>query len=333
MLKWQTDERTKLLCAGASVREASAMQRPGKNQHRPHSAEWFGAQRDFWWNRDFLDLMAARWRLNEASSLADIGCGLGHWSRLLYPYLRPPARLVGVDREPRWVAEAPQQFGRAFPYVAPELFSFHQSDATRLPLPDSSFEVVTCQTLLMHLAQPLDALREMLRILRPGGLLICVEPNNFWNYLAYTSLTEDEPVEVLVRRFEFWLRQHRGRIAAGQGNHSLGDLLPGYFAQLGLREIAVHQADRPASLFPPYNTPAQKALVEQDQHWKNSATGPWEKEDLRRLILLGGGSKNFFETVFAEILEKFHCEQAALAANTFHAAGGGINYLVSARKP
>lgn len=71
----------------------------------PHSAEWFGDQRDFWWNRDFLDLMAARWRLREAASLADIGCGLGHWSRLLYPYLAQSARLAGVDREPRWVAE------------------------------------------------------------------------------------------------------------------------------------------------------------------------------------------------------------------------------------
>ena len=300
---------------------------------QPHSAEWFGEQRDFWWNRDFLDLMAARWRLDEAASFADIGCGLGHWSRLLYPYLRPPAQLAGVDREARWVAEAPEKFRRAFPHVAPELFSFHQADATRLPLADDSFDVVTCQTVLMHLAQPLDALREMLRILRPGGLLVCVEPNNLWNYLAFTSLTEDEPVETLVRRFEFWLRQHRGRLAAGQGNHSLGDLLPGYFARLGLRDIAVHQNDRPAPLFPPYAGPAQTALVEQERQWKNSATGPWNRETLRELFLRGGGDETFFETVFTDIVEKYRSEQLAVADGNFHAAGGSINYLVSARKP
>jgi ubiquinone/menaquinone biosynthesis C-methylase UbiE len=315
------------------LRKTSAVQPPGKNQSQPHSAEWFGEQRDFWWNRDFLDLMAARWRLHEASSLADIGCGLGHWSRLLYSYLRQPAKLTGVDREPRWVAEAPQLFRRAYPQVAPELVSFVQADADKLPLPDNGFDVVTCQTLLMHLAQPLPALREMLRILRPGGLLICAEPNNFWNLVAYDSLTEDEPVEALVRRYEFWLRQHRGRIAAGGGNHSLGDLLPGIFSRLGLRDINVHLADRPAALFPPYDTPAQRALVQQDQQWQKSASGPWDKEDLRRLVLRGGAREDFFETVFAELVTKFNREQAAIADKTFHAAGGSTHYLVSARKP
>ena len=87
----------------------------GPVESGPHSAEQFGPQGDFWWNRDFLDLMAARWRLHEAASLADIGCGVGHWSRLLYPYLRPPARLAGVDREPRWVVEASEKFPRDRP--------------------------------------------------------------------------------------------------------------------------------------------------------------------------------------------------------------------------
>lgn len=299
---------------------------------QPHSAEWFGEQRDFWWNRDFLDLMAARWRLGEVSSLADIGCGLGHWSRLLYRYLRAPARLAGVDREPRWVAEAPPLFQRAFPAVAPQLFTFHVGDAGRLPLPDDAYEAVTCQTLLMHLENPLDALREMIRILRPGGLLICVEPSNLWNYLAGSSLTNSEPVDVMVRRFEFWLRHHRGRIAAGGGDHNVGDLLPGYFAQLGLQDIEVRQADRPAQLFPPYATAAQQALIEQERDWHSSAVGPWDKEELRRYVRLGGGSDSFFEKAYAELCEKFEREQAGITAATFHAAGGGINYLVSARK-
>ena len=147
---------------------------------QPHSVDQFGPQRDFWWHRDFLDLMATRWRLCEAGSLADVGCGQGHWSRLLYPYLRKPAQLTGIDREPRWVLEAASNFQKAFPETAPELIRFCEGDATRIPLPDNSFDVVTCQTVLMHLERPKEALREMVRVLRPGGLLVCTEPNNLW---------------------------------------------------------------------------------------------------------------------------------------------------------
>jgi ubiquinone/menaquinone biosynthesis C-methylase UbiE len=302
-------------------------------QPQPHSAEQFGPQRDFWWHRDFLDLMAARWRLREVASLADIGCGQGHWSRLLYPYLQKPARLTGVDREPRWVVEAAQNFRRTFPQAAPDQFTFVEGDATKLPLEDDSFDVVTCQTVLMHLARPMDALREMLRVLRPGGLLVCVEPNNLWNYLPFTSLTAAESVETVVRRFEFWLRYHRGKISAGQGDHTLGDLLPGYFAQLGLKEIAVHQSDRAASLFPPYAGPPQQALLDQEIQSKNAAVGPWNREEVRRCVLAGGGTKEFFELGFAELFEKFSREQQAIRAGAFHAAGGSMNYLVSGRKP
>ncbi len=299
----------------------------------PHSAEWFGEQRDYWWNRDFLQLMAARWQLSAAGSLADIGCGLGHWSRLLYPLLRPGARLVGVDREPRWIAEAPVLFRRVFPEVPPDLISFQTGAATQLPLQDNTFDVVTCQTLLMHLPDPVAGLREMLRILRPGGLLVCVEPNNFWNYVACTSLTEAESVETLVRRFEFWLRQHRGRLAVGRGNHSLGDLLPGYFAELGLSDIRVYQNDRPAPLFPPYASSDQKALLQQERQWEACATGPWDKPDMRQLWLKGGGVEANFESAFDDIHGKYRAEQKALKEGSLHASGGSINYLVSARKP
>jgi ubiquinone/menaquinone biosynthesis C-methylase UbiE len=300
---------------------------------QPHSAEHFGPQRDFWWHPDFLDLMAVRWRLHEAASLADIGCGQGHWSRLLYPRLRLPARFVGVDREPRWVVEAGQRFRRAFPEVPPGLITFVQGDATRIPLPDACFEVVTCQTVLMHLARPLEALREMRRILRPGGLLVCVEPNNLWNYLSFTSLTAAESVETIMRRFEFWLRYHRGKAALGQGDHMIGDLLPGYFAQMGLAEIAVHQSDRVPALFPSYQTPAQQALLQHEQESMNSGSGPWNRKETRQQVLGGGGTEEFFGRVFVELIEKFTQEQRAITAGTFHAANGGVNYLVSGRKP
>src|SRR5882757_6800195 len=46
----------------------------------PHSSEYFGEERDYFWNTDYLDLLARRLGLGTVSSLADIGCGIGHWS-------------------------------------------------------------------------------------------------------------------------------------------------------------------------------------------------------------------------------------------------------------
>ena len=75
---------------------------------KPHSAEYFGEQRDFWYNADFMALMAKRWRLSSALSILDAGCGIGHWGRVLAPFLSPDAVLLGVDREHEWVEKAAQ---------------------------------------------------------------------------------------------------------------------------------------------------------------------------------------------------------------------------------
>ena len=104
-------------------------------------------------------------------------------------------------------------------------------------------------------------------------------------------------------------------------------------AQAGLAEITVHQSDRVPAIFPPYETPAQQAILDQERQCKHASTGPWDRGEVRRQVLAGGGTEEFFERVFGELTEKFAREQQAIAAGTFHAACGGLHYLVSGRKP
>jgi len=298
-----------------------------------HSAEHLRDHRHHWWDRRFLDLMAERWELARATSLADIGCGMAHWSRLLYRSLAPGATLVGVDREPAWVARAFPTFRQDHPDATERRVRFLVGDACDLPLQSDSFDVVTCQTLLMHLADPAAALAEMVRIARPGGLVLCVEPNNLINALYMNALTGGQPVEELVRKFELWLRYQRGRIALGRGDNAIGELLPGLFSRLGLTGISVHTSDKATPYIPPYETAEQQMFLRLEQEWRDEGKGPWNEAEIRRCALAGGASEEFFAQSWEELRRVFDEQREALCNGTFYAAGGKLSYLVSGRKP
>jgi SAM-dependent methyltransferase len=239
--------------------------------------------------------------------------------------LRAGAKLIGLDRETEWVTEAARRFAQVFPDPARAgLGEFLKGDATAVPIPDDAVDLVTCQTVLMHLAEPRRALEEMRRVLRPGGLLVCVEPNNLLNWLAPTSLTPLESTESVLRSHELFLRAHRGRMAAGEGDHAVGELIPGWLAELGFVDLDVRVNDRTAALYPPYASAAQQAAL-------GAALAP-EREPLRRFFLLGGGREEVFEEAYAECLRRHAAELAAVAAGQFHAAYASHTYVIAGRK-
>ena len=184
----------------------------------------------------------------------------------------------------------------------------------------------------MHLADPLGALREMIRVAKPGGIIIAAEPNNLFNIMALTSLTAEEPVESVVKRFEFWLRYHRGKKLAGAGDNTIGDALPGMFGKLGLTDISVTLSDKTSPLIPPYNTHEQRVLIKQAKEWKKKRTGMWDSKALIKYAQAGGAGKELLEEGMRLVFEMMNKELAAIHKKTFHTAGGGMHYLVSGRK-
>ncbi len=52
----------------------------------------------------------------------------------------------------------------------------YESDITSIPVPDKSFDVILCTEVLEHIPEPIEALREMARILRRGGQLLITAP-------------------------------------------------------------------------------------------------------------------------------------------------------------
>lgn len=302
---------------------------PLARKRAAHSAEHFGPERDFWWNDDFLALTARRLELRRVRRVLDVGSGVGHWGRVLLPHVHPDARLVGVDPESRWVSRAralatARGLGARTEYL--------RATAETLPFPDGEFDLVTCQTVLIHVAEPARAIAEMVRVTRPGGRLLLVEPNNVAASLIAGSTTFDAPTDERLDLVRLQLVCERGKSALGEGNDSLGDIVPGLLLRAGVVDVDVTLSDRATPLVPPYRTPDQRAARAQILRWARTGYWLWRRDDAYRYFVAGGGTPAEFDRCW-EIAQRTLANTARdLRARTYHTAGGGVVYLISARR-
>ena len=304
------------------------MGNPFKGQ-AAHSAEYFGDTRDHWWDLDFLRLMAKRWKLDAVRDVLDVGCGVGHWGMLLASVMPGDVRVTGIDREPSWIEQAR---ARAAARGVDGRFTYRQGDADRIPFPDDSFDLTTCQTVLIHLPDPAAAIAEMLRVTRPGGLVAVAEPNNLTNALLLDSISNRASVDEIVERVRFQLTCERGKVALGEGDNSLGDRVPGLFAGQGLVEIEAHVNDRVTAVFPPYSAAAQHAAIDEARDCVARRFWYWNEADTRRYFLAGGGSEADFAVHFARAVSSAERMVRGVDDATYHGILGGAFYLVAGRK-
>lgn len=298
---------------------------------RPHSAEFFGEERDYYWNSDYLDLIAKRLDLASVTSAVDVGCGVGHWSALLYPHLAREAGIIGIDREERHIAGFMERMRGVAPAFA--AVSAAQADATGLPLPDSAFDMATCQTLLLHLQNPAAALREMVRVTRPGGWVLCAEPNNMVARMPFDNLMDHVPVERLLRLTELAWRYSLGRARRGRGAEHIGEQLPGLFHELGLEHIQVWLSDKAWPTIPPYASREERTVTDAWDRWRDEGIGPFDRGETRVNVLAGGGSEAFFEAAWQDFLTHDRETAEARLANRWSSAGGVLFYIVAGRVP
>lgn len=97
----------------------------------------------------------------------DVGCGDGTY---LLAAAERGARAVGVDHSERMLRAARSRARRRSASV-----ELARGDAAALPFPTGAFDVVFAVTVLTFSARPLPALRELSRVLAPGGRLVLAE--------------------------------------------------------------------------------------------------------------------------------------------------------------
>lgn len=120
--------------------------------------------------------LAAHLPLEEhALRIVDLGCGPGVATLELAQY-RPKDAISGVDIASRMLHHARAR--AAARALSAGRLTWIQADAAQLPFRTGSIDAVTGHSVLYLLPDPRPALRECLRVLRPGGRLVVMEPND-----------------------------------------------------------------------------------------------------------------------------------------------------------
>jgi SAM-dependent methyltransferase len=138
--------------------------------------------------------------LRAGMRLLDVGCGPGSITLGLAEMIAP-GEVVGIDVQRSQVEQA----GALTVARGVANARFEVADIYQLPFPDESFDAVFAHAVLMHLNDPLRALQEMRRVLRPGGMAGIRDPD--WGADLFTPLT---PLLEQWRALRLRVRQHNG---------------------------------------------------------------------------------------------------------------------------
>lgn len=155
--------------------------------------------------------VASELGIERGDRVLDVGCGQGGDTTSVGKVVGPTGRVMGVDIDPEMVKYAREN---AVAAGVDGWVEHTVGDAHALPFEDASFDFVRAERVLMHVASPLEVVREMVRVLRPGGTLSCFDPD--WSSLSFDTSCVD--VERRFVRFlsETYLRnglagrRHRG---------------------------------------------------------------------------------------------------------------------------
>ncbi len=159
--------------------------------------------------------------LQPGMSLLDVGCGPGTITIDLAARVAP-GTVLGIDRERSVITEA----GRLLPAGSSANVKFTTGDVYSLDLDDRSFDVVHAHQVLQHLTDPVAALVEMRRVLRPGGIL-AVRDSDYGGFIW-------APPDRLLDR---WMDLYHEVCRRNGADADAGRYLPGWVRAAGFTEI------------------------------------------------------------------------------------------------
>ncbi|PYJ92565.1 MAG: bifunctional demethylmenaquinone methyltransferase/2-methoxy-6-polyprenyl-1,4-benzoquinol methylase UbiE [Verrucomicrobia bacterium] len=170
---------------------ANKFHEPGDQRaSRVNDLQSFGMHR--YWKRRLIQLA----RVRPGERALDLCCGTGD---IAFALARQGARVVGLDFNAPMLAVAQTRFKGRPPPASPSINpQFLRGDATNIPFPENSFDLVTVAYGLRNLASFEEGLREMWRVAKAGGRLLALDfakPDNArWRSLYFGYLKRFVPL-------------------------------------------------------------------------------------------------------------------------------------------
>jgi ubiquinone/menaquinone biosynthesis C-methylase UbiE len=129
-----------------------------------------------------------RLALEPGEAVIDIGCGPGFLSESMADLVGPAGRVVGIDTSQDLVDLASARNQRAW-------LTYAKGDAMALDAADAAFDVAVCTQVLEYVPDADRALREMHRVLRPGGRVQIVDTD--WDAVVWHSADRERMARVM----------------------------------------------------------------------------------------------------------------------------------------
>lgn len=209
-------------------------------------AEYLEATRQTFLPHDFAAVAARRCGVEDHGTILEVGCGTGAFSIFLESAVTD-AEFVGLDKD-----EVLLQFLRRHLSHYRNRFRTVCGDACGMPFPDGSFDAVCSHTFLSCVPNPKDAMREMIRVCRPGGIVSSVTAMT-WEYEGGYGGVYPPGEQAWVNRFRklyalvsgAYYRYYDG-LSPAKGVPLGG--IPRFFAEAGLQNISILPMGRAFSL-------------------------------------------------------------------------------------
>ncbi len=151
--------------------------------------------------------------------ILDVGCGTGVNDLALSKLVGPAGKITGIDNSEAMLAIARTK-------AAADNITYQLKSIEAMDFPENSFDGVVCTQVLGYVQDPIQAIRSMLRSIKPSGRVFISEAD--WDTLIYNIPDKD-----LERKIAMCFSDHHG-------DGWIGRRLHGLCLQAGAKQIELH---------------------------------------------------------------------------------------------